>query len=137
MAFDQQLSEVRLAMPPDAPPLALVRARIREALSDVPAARVADIELAATELVTNAYAHGRPPISFRLCTAPDGWLRLEVFDSGATLPEVRPLDTVRDGGRGLLLVQALSGRWGTSRSDDGKTVWAEFCLDEERDPDPV
>ena len=138
MASDQQLSEVRVAMPPGAPPLALIRAYIREALTAVSAARVADIELAATELVTNAYAHGHAPRDFRMCAAPDGWLRLEVFDSGDALPQVRPLDATSNGGRGLLLVQALSGRWGTSRSDGGKTVWAEFSLnDQPAEPDPV
>jgi len=126
MQFDQQRSEVRLSLPPGVPPLAPLRAKVRENLAALSPARVADIELAATELVTNAYEHGRPPMEFRLCGAPDGGLRLEVFDTSPDLPEVRGPDTAGDGGWGLLIVQELSDSWGTSISVGGKTVWAEF-----------
>jgi serine/threonine-protein kinase RsbW len=31
------------------------------------------------------------------------------------------------GGRGLVIVQALSDRWGVQVTDSGKTVWCEFA----------
>ena len=32
-----------------------------------------------------------------------------------------------DGGRGLILVQALSDRWGIDTDTDGKSVWVTFA----------
>ena len=57
-------------------------------------------------------------------------MRLEVCD-GSTRP-LRPRAAVPtdEGGRGLVLVDALSNRYGVEAEEKGKRVWAELLLDE-------
>lgn len=89
-------------------------------------------ELVLSELVTNALqvrvARGRQ-VGVRIARMPaEGLLRLEVTDAGEGHPEVRAPGSDETGGRGLLLVEALTHRWGCERrgAADGKTVWAEL-----------
>ncbi|WP_371631120.1 ATP-binding protein [Streptomyces sp. NBC_00341] len=94
------------------------------------------VTLVVAELSANALRHGHVPgRDFRLNLSAEGSaLRVEVTDTrGERLP-VRPtvaapvagLDLEGDGGRGLLLVSALTDRWGWFPCTDGpgKTVWA-------------
>jgi anti-sigma regulatory factor (Ser/Thr protein kinase) len=90
--------------------------------------------LVVAELSTNAVTHGRVSgRCFRLTLridAPDT-LHIEVTDPRGDRP-VQPSttaasDPTADSGRGLLLVNALATRWGsTPYPPSGKTVWA--CL---------
>ncbi|MET9918773.1 ATP-binding protein [Streptomyces sp. NPDC006435] len=96
------------------------------------------VTLLVAELATNAVRHGRVrgrDFRLRLTLGPDGTsLRIEVTDArperrppspGAIPPPSADLDT----GRGLLLVEALSTRWGTTGGDPcTKTVWCEVAL---------
>ncbi|MFG2875950.1 ATP-binding protein [Streptomyces sp. NPDC048337] len=83
-------------------------------------------ELALTELVANVVRH----VPGRQCTVlilrrPEG-LRVEVADRCPRPPRVaRGGDVRAEGGRGLLLVEAVTDRWGTEPSPTGKTVWFE------------
>jgi anti-sigma regulatory factor (Ser/Thr protein kinase) len=86
-------------------------------------------ELALTELVANVVQH----VPGRRCTLlilrrPDG-LRVEVSDEHPHCPRpVRPEcrgDELDEGGRGLLLVEAVTDRWGTVPLPGGKTMWFE------------
>ncbi|MGW6356095.1 ATP-binding protein [Streptomyces sp. NPDC055092] len=87
--------------------------------------------LVVAELATNAITHGRVPgrdFELRL-TLTDDVLTIAVSDArGEQLP--RPTEASPDGaitGRGLILVEALATRWGTTpRVQAGKTVWAEL-----------
>ena len=55
-----------------------------------------------------------------------GRVRVSVRDASARTP-VRPnRSTSNMTGRGILLVEALSARWGVSVDEHGKVVWAEF-----------
>ncbi|WP_308812021.1 ATP-binding protein [Streptomyces sp. MA5143a] len=87
-----------------------------------------------TELVSNAVDHGRLPSIRILVTRPsEGWIRLGVVDRSRVMPELRDDsngDQIR--GRGLVLVDALSDRWGTDLHRWGKTVWAELKVEVER-----
>ncbi len=110
-----------------AEPDAAARARrfLRTALSAAPGDLLADAELAATELVTNAQLHGLAPISVRAqWDAPS--VRLEVQDSGPRMPVVPAQSTEAMTGRGLALVAAVSSTWGVQPHRVGKTVWAEL-----------
>ncbi|MCX5197012.1 ATP-binding protein [Streptomyces sp. NBC_00249] len=83
-------------------------------------------ELALTELVANVVRH----VPGRGCTVlilrrPQG-LRVEVADGSAELPQPAAHDDpYAEGGRGLLLVEAVTDRWGTDPLPGGKTVWFE------------
>ncbi|MFD9411965.1 ATP-binding protein [Streptomyces sp. NPDC059989] len=83
-------------------------------------------ELALTELVANVVRH----VPGRHCTVlilrrPEG-LRVEVVDRSPDLPRPsREGDALAEGGRGLLLVEAVTDRWGTLPIPTGKTVWFE------------
>lgn len=122
---------VRLALPPGVPPLALLRSQLAACLPELDEDRLADIQLVATELVTNAYLHGQPPVEFALLEVggpgADGRLRLEVSDASARRPMVRRPEPSQSHGRGLWLVGASAARWGVTETTPGKTVWAEFA----------
>ncbi|GAP49540.1 SpoIIE family protein phosphatase [Streptomyces azureus] len=83
-------------------------------------------ELVVSELVTNAIRHAQPPIQLRLIH--DNTLICEVSDGSNTAPHLRRARTYDEGGRGLLLVAQLTGRWGTRQGPIGKTIWAEQTL---------
>ncbi|WP_327190563.1 ATP-binding protein [Streptomyces xinghaiensis] len=89
-------------------------------------------ELVLSELVTNALRVPVPgdwQVGVRIVRAEaDGLLRLEVSDAGRGIPEVREPADDDPGGRGLLLVETLSHRWGVREREAGigKTVWAEL-----------
>ncbi|MBK3597083.1 MULTISPECIES: ATP-binding protein [Streptomyces] len=93
-------------------------------------------ELVVAELAANAVLHGLVPgRCFRLTLAYDpaaGRLRVEVTDArGETHPQPPPADTEpgapHTGGRGLLLVAALTDHWDcVPHPPGGKTVRAEL-----------
>ncbi|MGP2437209.1 ATP-binding protein [Streptomyces sp. JW3] len=89
-------------------------------------------ELLLSELVTNALRVPVPSgrqVGVRIAQSQlDGILRMEVSDAGPGRPEVRAPADDEAGGRGLLLVEALSHRWGVEERANGigKTVWAEL-----------
>ncbi|MER6917158.1 ATP-binding protein [Streptomyces sp. NPDC000594] len=88
-------------------------------------------ELVTSELVTNAFVHGRgPEVRLRLLWTAPGVVRVEV--SGGE-PVVLPSPRTDEGGlaergRGLALVDACSDRWGLT--DDECGVWFELVLKE-------
>ena len=84
---------------------------------------VDDCCLIVSELVTNAIRHGGTAFALRL--GSDGrWVYGEVFDAGDGLPCEVPDDLDATGGRGLVIVGALSDDWGVVPADGGgKTVW--------------
>ncbi|MFD7942720.1 ATP-binding protein, partial [Streptomyces sp. NPDC059744] len=73
------------------------------------------LTLIVAELSANAVRHGRVPgRDFRLRLSAEGAaLRVEVTDSrGESIPALAEPSNELDGGRGLLLVGALTDRWG-------------------------
>jgi anti-sigma regulatory factor (Ser/Thr protein kinase) len=114
-----------------APPLGSIRAWLRDLLVGFAAGIVADIELLVTELVTNAYEHGAGCAALRMYLAADrAVVRLEVDDRSPHL-RIRPpegADLSSPGGRGLVLIAAISADWGVDAEPGRKTVWAEIPL---------
>ncbi|MFG3493891.1 ATP-binding protein [Streptomyces sp. NPDC047928] len=88
-------------------------------------------ELALTELATNVVRHVPGRWATTVILRGQGVLRVEVSDGSErpALP-VRPVDRLGEGGRGLLLVDAVTDRWGVTRLPDGKTVWFECDTEE-------
>jgi DNA-binding NarL/FixJ family response regulator len=81
--------------------------------------------LLTTELVTNAVVHAGSPVSVTVRRALDR-LRVEVADMGGGALTLREVDQDSVGGRGLMLIEALSTAWGTSAFETGKLVWFEL-----------
>jgi len=85
------------------------------------------ITLLASEMVTNAMVHTEGPATLEL--RRDGnTVRLRVSDADTRPPQLREgpePDLESDGGRGMVLVEALSTSWGVEPSGSGKTVWAD------------
>ena len=81
--------------------------------------------LLVTELVSNAIEHGG---GYALVDADVDRTRLRVCvrDSDPRLPSAQLAAIDAERGRGLLLVDALSSRWGAAPRDDGKVVWFEL-----------
>ncbi|MFH9663278.1 ATP-binding protein [Streptomyces sp. NPDC017248] len=94
--------------------------------------RSQDLSLCVSELATNALVHGVPAgRGFLLRLRYDGHLvRAEVHDSGPGTPRAaeEPGGPESEGGRGLLLVAALSDKWGVGERAPGKIVWCEFAV---------
>nr|WP_210582477.1 ATP-binding protein [Streptomyces sp. GESEQ-4] len=88
--------------------------------------RADDVLLCVSELVTNALTHGVPPgRQLLLFLRYDGRVvGVEVHDSGGGVPRV--VEQRDEGGRGLVLVAALSDGWGVRERELGKVVWCEF-----------
>ena len=84
-----------------------------------------DAALVVTELVANAVRHAGTDIELRVQQILGG-LRLEVRD-GSTRPlRPRPALSSDEGGRGLMLVDALANRYGVAGEPEGKRVWVEL-----------
>jgi hypothetical protein len=98
-------------------------------------------ELVASELTSNAvaastddtgrpaYVNGRMPC-VRVALLSDGSrVMLEVWDQAPGTPEVRAAVDYDEGGRGLVLVDAIAVRWGwCPATGPGKVVWAELSF---------
>jgi len=97
-------------------------------------------ELIISELVTNGvrasegltgsryagrWTPGRPPVRLWLHGRQQSFA-IQVWDASNQLPAPQPADPGAESGRGLLLVESLSGAWGSYRppKPGGKVVWA-------------
>jgi anti-sigma regulatory factor (Ser/Thr protein kinase) len=126
-----------------------VRAEARQALALWDLADAVDvIDLVATELATNAIRasaqmrlDGKAPV-IRVCLLTDRSVaRVEVWDEAPGFPVLREADDEAENGRGLILVNELTGgRWGWTRVAallPAKCVWAECALTTAQPPDPM
>ena len=86
--------------------------------------------LLVSELVTNAVLHARSDSQLVLRRL-DERLRVEITDDSASAPMRRTYSAEAGTGRGMMLVEALSVRWGSERDGDGKRVWFELELPKE------
>jgi anti-sigma regulatory factor (Ser/Thr protein kinase) len=91
-----------------------------------------DAELVVSELVTNALKANRllcdpRTIDLRLSSDCD-LLLVEVWDASTVTPEKFWGNGESEGGRGLVLVEALSEKWTYYLHNDGKVVWAILRL---------
>ncbi|MFJ2304650.1 ATP-binding protein [Streptomyces sp. NPDC087787] len=91
------------------------------------------VVLVVAELAANAVLHGRVPgrdfaLALFLEEGRDV-VRIEVTDTHPARPARMAPGPDQDGGRGLVLVDALAADWGVrDRLGPGKTVWAECAL---------
>ncbi|MDT4988825.1 MAG: hypothetical protein QOI74_2919 [Micromonosporaceae bacterium] len=115
----------RRALPsnPSAPTIA--RQVVAEACQAWQLAALADdAEMVVTELVTNAVRYAPGDIQLSI-TLREHFLHVAVHDHCPDPPRRRLPDPDNDeGGRGLLLVDAIAAGWGSTPSVHGKRVWA-------------
>ena len=93
-------------------------------LRDCPESVAGDAILLTSELASNVVLHARTP--FELEVIVDGCIRIVVRDRSSQEPVVHHPAPDELGGRGLLLVETLSDRWGFEANGHGKTVWFEI-----------
>lgn len=85
-----------------------------------------------SELMANAYAHAAgTAVGVSVRRMGRTVVRVSVADRSHRMPILRRLDLAAVHGRGLALVEALSGdRWGVELLPIGKRVWAEVRVSE-------
>ncbi|MEW2143029.1 ATP-binding protein [Micromonospora vinacea] len=87
--------------------------------------------IAVTEMVNNVVAHAQTPMTVRLAPQ-DSTLHLAVRDHSPRRPTFAGISPPnRVGGRGLLLIDTVTRRWGSSAVPDGKVVWCVLHPDDE------
>lgn len=125
-----------LRMPPTTPSAAEARAFAAEACRTwgVPSGTASDVQLIASELVTNAILHARTEVELSVVLRRDV-LRVEVHDDDPVLPRLPVANAVTadasaiaEHGRGLLLATRLASQMGAEPAGAGKTLWAEVML---------
>ena len=109
----------------DAGESAAMRRQAAELLTGQPVETIQDVLLVITELVDNVVQHTDGGGELHLFH-DDGTVWVEVYDHSPVFPEPQRADHRRPGGRGLLLVAAVTERWGSKPTADGKLVWAVF-----------
>jgi anti-sigma regulatory factor (Ser/Thr protein kinase) len=109
----------------------LVRAWLAPWTSHAPD-MVANAVLAVSELATNAAEHGAPPVLLAMSAENRGAhavLTAVVHDGGAQLPHVFKAKLLDEHHRGLLIIEAVTARWGVrDAADGGKDVWFEIAV---------
>ncbi|MQY10371.1 hypothetical protein SRB5_04790 [Streptomyces sp. RB5] len=110
--------------------IADVRHQLRGMLYDwEPADQIDAAVLALSELVANAVTHtGGAAVVGAEVAGPPGrrTLRVTVEDSGQGLPHRRHPGELASSGRGVLLLDLLTGTWGVEPRGQGKAIWCEF-----------
>lgn len=86
-----------------------------------------DIQTVVSELVTNALQAECRRLTLAL-DAHHSYVRIATSDDARGEPVKQQPRADQAHGRGLLIVDALSKRWGVERDQHGKTVWAEIAL---------
>ncbi|MBY8338911.1 ATP-binding protein [Streptomyces spinosirectus] len=121
----------RIALPHSVAAVPVARALVRTALAELDHGADCDTaELLTAELVANAVEHtvGDSPIELVVELLPGG-CQVEVHDPDPmppyelTWPSDKMPDVWDEGGRGLLLIRALSSSCGHRPTTAGKAVW--------------
>ena len=115
-------------LPMDSTAAAIARQHVRDAASTTD--DVIDAELVASELVTNAWAHGRGTGAITITiTVADDLMRLEVCSDSDGVPRQVSSSDESPNGWGLLLIKSLASNWGHARRGPTLCVWADVqCL---------
>lgn len=116
------LQRMDWVLAPENRSIAHARTLIAQKLAGLPDEPLQVVLLLTSELVTNAVRYGTGPVGLHLAWA-EGVVRVEVEDGSPEWPVVQAMDRDALGGRGLILVDALSTNWGVVAGGTGKTVW--------------
>jgi anti-sigma regulatory factor (Ser/Thr protein kinase) len=89
-------------------------------------------ELVASELVTNALQASRRlktreiPVIRLWLACGQASLVIHVWDASPEMPACQEADPDDESGRGLMIIDTISARWGSYQTHDGKVVWAQI-----------
>jgi anti-sigma regulatory factor (Ser/Thr protein kinase) len=113
-------------LPSTASAPATARGALEQIAGTVSEARMRDLRLLVSELVTNAVRHAEGAAVRLIVSIAGGTLRVEVHDRGRGF-EVKapPTDPLRASGWGLVLVEELADRWGVDGTPRTR-VWFEM-----------
>ena len=113
-----------LSLRPQPVEVARARRHVAEVFHDVDDEVRSTLQVLTSEVVTNAIAHGGGEIVLRTSRVA-GEAHVEVLDGSAQEPRLGSAEPDAEGGRGLMLVEALASAWGVRRPADrgGKAVW--------------
>jgi len=89
-------------------------------------ALVPDAALVVSEMATNAINHAISPFHASIVRSA-GRVRISIEDAGPGSAVQRATTHEDISGRGIVIIDALSQRWGLGELPSGKVVWAEFC----------
>src|SRR3954452_15569854 len=94
--------------------VAAARDFVRVTLRDWELGQLADdAALVCSELVANAILHARTAIRLNVATEGLSNVRIEVYDDNSRMPSLAACPDDATSGRGLNLIAALAGTWGT------------------------
>lgn len=115
-----------LVLAPDPAAVRLARAFVRRACLDrgLEPDTCDTVLLLTSELVTNAFVHGRSEARVRVLLEPDR-VRVEVGDDNSRHPRAEEADADALDGRGVTILSSLATSWGVRDEPYGKTVWFE------------
>jgi anti-sigma regulatory factor (Ser/Thr protein kinase) len=91
-----------------------------------------DVVLLVSELVGNAVQHTGARVFGLRMLRRRGRIRIEVRDPSRGLPCLMPVRAMDTRGRGLMLVDELSDRWGVDLLPRGKNTWFEMRVPDRR-----
>jgi len=92
-----------------------------------PGAAADDAALVVSELVTNSVRADARRVTLAV-EVHHARLRVEASDDAVGVPAMIPAGPSDTHGRGLHIVDAVSGDWGVRAEPLGKTVWAELPM---------
>lgn len=117
-------------LPSEFASVGVARQRLKSLLPTLPPEQLDDVILATSEVVTNAILHGKGPVQVRAWIGNTA-VRVEVSDAGQRDPQpATGIGNDQEAGRGLLIVDIVTTRWGAlpTTPGPGKTVWFEVDL---------
>src|SRR4051812_47693821 len=98
----------------------------------ISAARIADLRLVISEVITNAVRHGGDGDMVVVVTPRQSYLCVQVTDTGdGFAPRPRAFDPDDGGGFAFFLIEPLTRRWGLTRENSNTRVWFEFDFEAE------
>ena len=120
-------TEIRLRLDPHPSACAEARHAVRDLCRDTALDHVCrDAELLTSELVANAVRHASSAVTLLAVTEADA-LTVIVGDDGPDVGPIQPMTSEispeAESGRGLLLVDTLAERWGSSQQEAERHVW--------------
>jgi serine/threonine-protein kinase RsbW len=89
--------------------------------------RLDDAALVLSELVGNAVRHAHGEVMQVRLRRNGDVLRIAVHDRSSAPPAPREASFEDESGRGMMIIDALSHRWGWEPRVDGKVVWADVA----------